>query len=71
MIFGHDLDDLPSRFDREELLRVAHLNNAEVNYANRERHHANVHAGVILAVGDRFGDEIERFPGSVVWARHA
>ena len=71
IMFGHDLHDVPSRFDRDELLSVSDRNNAEVNYVGPDgtRQRADVHAGVILAVQDRFADAIERFPGSVVWAR--
>jgi predicted O-methyltransferase YrrM len=66
ILFGHDLHDLPSRFDRDELLRVSDKNNTEVSYRGGR---ADVHPGVILAVQDRFGDGIETFTGSVVWAR--
>jgi predicted O-methyltransferase YrrM len=71
ILFGHDLLDVPSRFDRDELLRIASRNNAEANYTNSkgEVQRVDVHPGVILAVQDRFGDEVELFPGSVVWAR--
>jgi predicted O-methyltransferase YrrM len=70
-IFGHDLFDLPSRFDRRELLSVSTKNNTEVNHTNSEGEvqRIDVHPGVILAVQDRFGDDVELFPGSVVWAR--
>jgi predicted O-methyltransferase YrrM len=71
IMFGHDLHDVPSRFDRRELLDVSTLNHAEVTYTNSDgqSQRQDVHPGVILAVADRFGDDIERFPGSVVWAR--
>jgi predicted O-methyltransferase YrrM len=71
LIFGHDLHDVPSRFNRAELLKVADQNNAEVTYTNLDGRieRVNVHPGVILAVQDRFGDDIETFSGSVVWAR--
>jgi predicted O-methyltransferase YrrM len=71
LLFGHDLHDVPSRFDRNELLNVADKNNIEVNYknANGDLERVDVHPGVILAVQDRFGDDVERFPGSVVWAK--
>jgi hypothetical protein len=72
ILFGHDLTDIPSRFDRAELLSVAHLNNTLVNHknANGDIERIDAHVGVILAVQDRFGDDVERFmPGSVVWAK--
>jgi hypothetical protein len=71
ILFGHDLHDLPSRFDRSELLSVSSKNNTDVNYTNArgEIVRTNVHPGVILAVQDRFGDNVEQFPGSVVWAK--
>jgi hypothetical protein len=71
VLFGHDLHDLPSRFDRSELLSVSGKNNTDVNYRNAQGEivRTNVHPGVILAVQDRFGDDVEQFPGSVVWAR--
>ena len=71
ILFGHDLADLPSRFDRGELLGVSDKNNTDVDYTNAqgERVRTNVHPGVVLAVQDRFGDDVEQFPGSVVWAR--
>jgi predicted O-methyltransferase YrrM len=71
LIFGHDLHDLPSRFDRDELLKVADKNTAEVTYTTPDGRtdRVTVHPGVILAVQDRFGDDIETFLGSVVWAR--
>jgi predicted O-methyltransferase YrrM len=71
ILFGHDLHDAPSRFDREELLRIASVNNAMARYWNRrgEADQVDVHPGVILAVQDRFGDDIEHFAGSVVWAK--
>lgn len=71
ILFGHDLYDLPSRFDRRELLGIAAVNNATADYRNRhgEVERVDVHPGVILAVQDRFGDEIEHFPKSVVWAK--
>ena len=71
IIFGHDLHDVPSRFDRRELLSVADRNNTEVNYTSSkgEVQRVDVHPGVILAVQDRFGDAVEHFPGSVVWAK--
>jgi hypothetical protein len=70
-MFGHDLYDIPSRFDRRELLSVSSKNNTEVNYTKSEGEvqRLDVHPGVILAVQDRFGDEVELFPGSVVWAK--
>jgi predicted O-methyltransferase YrrM len=72
VIFGHDLLDLPSRFDRSELLSIAAVNNADANYknSNGEVERVNVHPGVILAVQDRFGDDVELFgEESVVWAK--
>ncbi len=71
LLLGHDLTDLPSRFDRAELLSVAHLNNTDVNYKNAKGdvERIDAHVGVILAVQDRFGDDVEQFPGSVVWAK--
>ena len=71
LMFGHDLHDVPCRFDRSELLSVSRKNNCEVNYTNSngEVERVDVHPGVILAVQDRFGDDVEQFPGSVVWAR--
>jgi hypothetical protein len=71
IIFGHDLHDVPSRFDRQELLSVSDKNNTDVNYRSRNGGivRANVHPGVILAVQDRFGDDVEVLPDSVVWAR--
>src|SRR5215469_15977581 len=71
LIFGHDLYDLPSRFDRNELLSIAAMNNAEANYfINGHVERLNVHPGVTLAVQDRFGDDVELFGrGSVVWAK--
>jgi predicted O-methyltransferase YrrM len=71
ILFGHDLHDLPSRFDRRELLGIAGLNNAIAAYRNSygEVERVDVHPGVILAVQDRFGDEIEHFANSVVWAK--
>ena len=71
IIFGHDLHDVPSRFDRNELLSVASVNKTDVNYRNPngEIVRAEVHPGVILAVQDRFGDDVEVLPGSVVWAK--
>jgi predicted O-methyltransferase YrrM len=70
-LFGHDLHDLPSRFDRDELLKVSNVNNTVVNYkaASGTIEQADVHPGVILAVQDKFGDDVEIFPGSVVWAK--
>ena len=67
LMFGHDLRDVPSRFDRNELLSVSSKNNCEVNYTNSngEVERVDVHPGVILAVQDKFGDDVERFPGSV------
>ena len=71
LIFGHDLNDLPSRFDRNELLGIAAVNNADANYFIDGRvERLNVHPGVTLAVQDRFGDDVELFGrGSVVWAK--
>jgi hypothetical protein len=71
IMFGHDLHDLPSRFDRHELLSVAGVNNAVVNWrrSNGEITRADVHPGVILAVQDRFGDDVEHIPDSVVWVK--
>src|SRR5215469_13533860 len=71
LIFGHDLNDLPSRFDRNELLSIAAVNNADANYfINGHVERLNVHPGVTLAVQDRFGDDVELFGrGSVVWAK--
>jgi predicted O-methyltransferase YrrM len=71
ILFGHDLYDLPSRFDREELLGIAAVNNALASHRNRrgEIEHVDVHPGVVLAVQDRFGDDIEHFSGSAVWAK--
>jgi predicted O-methyltransferase YrrM len=71
LILGHDLHDVPSRFDRDELLKVADKNTAEVSYTTPDGRtdRVTVHPGVILAVQDRFGDDIETFPDSVVWAR--
>jgi predicted O-methyltransferase YrrM len=70
-IFGHDLHDVPSRFDRDELLRNSDRNNTKVSYKNSEGHLETVdaHSGVILAVQDRFGDDVRIYPGSVVWSR--
>lgn len=71
-IFGHDLYDVPSRFDRHELLSIAAVNNADANYTNSngEIERVNAHPGVILAVQDRFGDDVELFgEGCVVWAK--
>jgi tetratricopeptide (TPR) repeat protein len=70
-IFGHDLYDLPSRFDRKELLSISKVNNAMAHYRNSEGaiELVNVHPGVVLAVQDRFGDDVEHFTGSVVWAK--
>jgi predicted O-methyltransferase YrrM len=70
ILFGHDLYDLPSRFDRQELLGIAGLNNAMAAYRNEyaDVERVDVHPGVILAVQDRFGDEIEHFAKSAVWA---
>jgi predicted O-methyltransferase YrrM len=70
-LFGHDLNDRPSRFDRDELLRVSNVNNTVVNYktASGVIERVDVHPGVILAVQDKFGDDVEIFPGSVVWAK--
>ena len=71
IMFGHDLHDVPSRFDRNELLSVASENKTDVNYRNPngEVTRTEVHPGVILAVQDRFGDDVEVLPGSVVWAK--
>ncbi|HEU0215696.1 MAG TPA: class I SAM-dependent methyltransferase [Stellaceae bacterium] len=72
LIFGHDLYDLPSRFDRNELLSIAAVNNADASYVNinGEVERVDAHPGVILAVQDRFGDDVELFGrGSVVWAK--
>ncbi|HXW29709.1 MAG TPA: class I SAM-dependent methyltransferase [Xanthobacteraceae bacterium] len=70
-LFGHDLHDVPSRFNRAELLTVAGVNNTDVDYVNAQGEvvRENVHPGVILAVHDRFGDDVERFPESTVWAK--
>jgi predicted O-methyltransferase YrrM len=71
ILFGHDLYDLPSRFDRRELLDIAGLNNAIAAYRNGhgDVERVDVHPGVILAVQDRFGDEIEHFAKSGVWVK--
>jgi len=71
IMFGHDLHDLPSRFDRAELLSIAKLNNGPVNYTpeSGKTCRVDVHPGVILAVQDRFGDDVEHVPGSVVWLK--
>jgi len=73
-LFGHDLNDLPSRFDRRELLSKSRrgVNEIEVSHItpSGETERINAHPGVILAVQDRFGDQIELWPNSVVWAKH-
>jgi predicted O-methyltransferase YrrM len=72
LIFGHDLYDVPSRFDRNELLSIAAANNADASCVNvnGDIERVDVHPGVILAVQDRFGDDVELFGrGSVVWAK--
>jgi Methyltransferase domain len=71
LMFGHDLHDLPSRFDRSELLAMGYVNNGLANYRNSrgEVERVDVHPGVILAVQDRFGDEVEHIAGSVVWVK--
>jgi predicted O-methyltransferase YrrM len=71
IMFGHDLHDVPSRFVRQELLKIANVCNAVAHYRNDrgEFEPVDVHAGVILAVQDYFGDCVERFPGSIVWAK--
>jgi hypothetical protein len=71
IMFGHDLHDLPNRFDRNELLSISNINNGVVNYtnANGDVSRVDVHPGVILAVQDRFGDDVEHIPGSVVWVK--
>jgi predicted O-methyltransferase YrrM len=70
-IFGHDLHDVPSRFDRDELLRNSNRNNTKVSYKTFEGdlEIVDAHPGVILAVQDRFGDDVRIYPGSVVWSR--
>jgi hypothetical protein len=69
-MIGHDLHDLPSRFDRTELLSISKLNNGLANYTlSNETRRVDVHPGVILAVQDRFGDDIEQFSDSVVWVK--
>jgi hypothetical protein len=70
-MFGHDLHDIPSRFDRNELLSIAGVNNSLANYTNAtgQVERVDVHPGVILAVQDRFGDDVERIGDSVVWAK--
>ena len=71
ILFGHDLYDVPSRFDRGELLGIAAVNNAVAGHRDGrgEVERVDVHPGVILAVQDRFGDDIEHFPDSAVWAK--
>ena len=71
IMFGHDLHDLPSRFDRAELLSISKSNNGPANYTPSpgDTRRADVHPGVILAVQDRFGDDVEHIPGSVVWVK--
>ena len=70
-LFGHDLLDLPSRFDRNKLLSVSNLNNTEMDYTNAQGEvvRGNVHPGVVLAIQDRYGDDVELIGGSVVWAK--
>jgi predicted O-methyltransferase YrrM len=70
-IFGHDLYDTPSRFDRQELLSLSEKNNAIARHLNSDGNvgSVDVHPGVILAIQDRFGDEVERIANSVVWAK--
>jgi predicted O-methyltransferase YrrM len=70
-LFGHDLHDLPSCFDRNELLAISGVNNADANYTDDQGRvvRVNVHPGVVLAVQDRFGDEVEQFPDSSIWAK--
>jgi len=71
IMFGHDLYDVPSRFDRSELLSIAELNNGPAKHTNSKGdvERVDVHPGVILAVQDRFGDGVEHFSGSSVWAK--
>jgi hypothetical protein len=71
ILFGHDLNDLPSRFVRSELLEARSNNQADVTYVDGQgnRTRANVHPGVILAVQDFFGDDVQHYAGSVVWAK--
>ena len=71
LLFGHDLHGVPSRFDREELLKISDQNNADVTYTNPDgrMERRNAHLGVVLAVQDRFGDAVETFPDSSVWVR--
>jgi hypothetical protein len=69
-LFGHDLNGIPSGFCRAELLGISSNNNAMAKYReNGTVTEIDVHPGVVLAVQDRFGDNVERFVGSVVWAR--
>ena len=74
LIFGHDLNDFPSRFDRNELLSIATVSKMPLRSMNccfpGKIERINVHPGVILAVQDKFGDDVELFGhGSVVWAK--
>jgi tetratricopeptide (TPR) repeat protein len=71
LMFGHDLHDLPSRFDRSELLTMGYVNNGLANYRNSKGgiERVDVHPGVILAVQDRFGDDVEHIVDSVVWVK--
>jgi hypothetical protein len=71
ILFGHDLNDLPSRFVRSELLEARSNNQAMVTYVDGmgNRTQASVHPGVILAVQDFFGDDVQHYAGSVVWAK--
>jgi hypothetical protein len=70
ILFGHDLNGKPSGFCREELLKISFKNREVAKYIdNNNVTEIHTHPGVVLAVQDRFGDKIERFFGSSVWAK--
>jgi hypothetical protein len=50
---------------------VSDVNDTDVNYTNAQGQvvRVNVHPGVVLAVQDRFGDDVEQFPDSSVWVK--